>query len=247
MNKEKELEYDSEDDVSIRSLFSSMSSVDDTSSIINNVGHYQKNIISKKNSIESNLINKSFQTKQNILRPEVKFPNIQPNKKVTRSDNQLANIFYFNPQIKSKPLENFNSVQDSRIPNFAYNTPQNRFILNIPNFNQTETKRNLIYAKINNVRLVPIIYDSRQKLSPNRKFKVVHHYNYVTEKNLVKNQTQVKNNRNTSKSHILSETGFREPSSEFDYYDSSQYFSYNEFNGDIEKKSFFKTFNDNNN
>jgi hypothetical protein len=265
MNKEDE--YDSDDDVSIRSLFSSMGSVDDDYHF-NDENHFdqisKKNNASKmpktmpiQNGIEFNsksMFNLSLN--QNHSKIDVKFPNIPQNRRTVKLENYNPNIF--NNSNKNKPvLVNANPnqfMQIGLIQKVVYTNPKNRFMIAVPNVNQF--KNQVVFPNRNNVRLVPIIYDSSNNVSPNKTVKIVHNDHF---KDSSKNEKIVKSkkfrqninsknglnheNKYESNSRHFIESDFFQSTPSFDYHEASQYFSYNENIGDIEKRSFFKKSN----
>lgn len=260
MNKE-EADYDSEDDVSIRSLFSSMGSVDDDYHFNDNSLGERSNHKSKKifNKNELDFNSKSmfnFSVKQDYSK-SVKLPNILQNRRNVKLDNHISNIFNSTPQNKSI-MVNPNTSQHNQlgvIQKVVYTNPQNRFIIAVPNASHFDPQKPGVYAKnINTSRLVPIIYNQNNNTPP---VKIIHHHHFLeVKKNIItgskENLHNVGNNnngsifhkniRNNNVRHFI-DTEFFRPSPSFDYYEASQYFSYNENLGDIEKKSFFKKFN----
>lgn len=260
MNNE-EGEYDSEDDVSIRSLFSSMGSVDDynfNDQSLNNISNpkNKKMYINEGSDFNSTSMF-NFSIKQNNSKP-IKFPNIAQNRKMVKLENHSLNIFNSTPQ--NKPIMvNANPSQLSQlgiIQNVVYTKPQNRFVIAVPNINRFPKQNHAIYAKRNNVRLVPISYESQNKnASSDKTVKVVHHHfievnaneKIMSKRNIQKvrnnkNESQIYNNISERNARNFADNDFFQSSPSLDYHEASQYFSYNENIGDIEKKTFFKKF-----
>jgi hypothetical protein len=256
MNKEEE-GYDSEDDVSIRSLFSSIGSVDDEYHFNDNSLGERNNHKSKKifNKNELDFNSKSmfnFSVKQDFSK-SVKLPNILQNRRKVKLDNHIPNIFNSTPQNKTI-MFNPNTSQHNQlglIQKVIYTNPQNRFIIAVPSTSSFDSKKTGVYMKkINTPRLVPIMYNQNNNTSP---VKIIHHHHFIkVKKNKItksKENLHVENNKNGSTIHNnisnnnvrhFIETEFFRSSPSIDYYEASQHFSYNE---DIGKTSFFKKFN----
>ena len=224
-------EYDDEDDVSIRSLFSSMESVnddfEDTSScsedespeVSSKSSHSQSNSsrTESKSSItqefyefKSNSLNNLQLVEQKVIKPTLKLPYISP----TRNVVQNVKVVCANPQnppvVNNKktaqPVQEVQKAAPVVVQPTTNSNPQNRFIIAVPSLNPNQP----LYEKKIVKKLAPVqVQVQVEKPKETNNTKIIHHHYFYNPQpiKLIKSKISIVSNKNNEKNLKIHEDG----------------------------------------